>query len=673
MPDLVAPEFIALQQALVGRYSLERELGRGGMGIVFLARDVALDRPVAIKLLPPALAQRADLKERFLREAQTAAKLSQPNIVPIHAVERAGDLVYFVMAYVDGVTLGERLRTQGPLTPHEAVRVLREVAWALGYAHGRDVVHRDVKPDNIMLERGTGRAVVMDFGIAAVGADAAGIEAFGTAPYMSPEQINGEPVDGRSDLYALGAVMFLALTGRLPFEAEDAAGMLAMHVARPAPPVASVTPGIPRLLAAAVDRCLQKDPAARHANGEALADAVAQAVEPRRELPVPVRLWLTKGQESRMGYVLWYGGMGVPFGFGLGQVASIWLGPTLGFILGINGYVWTPIVIHTLNRLWRLRRLLGAGYAVEDAKLAVRELAERRREEVTYEYGHEPPLWAKAVRKLMIASGATFIGTVLLVFVTGNVGTATLTTSLVAASTWLVTSILQTAKPGRRLTSDLGAELRRKFWDSRFAKWFEKIARFGLKSRATPAELTYRPTELAIGLAADALFDALPKEQRRELKELPGLVERLQRDAQVMRQTLDGLNNAIAGLGEEAPAARSHALAAPGAADTAAVVADARARLRHDLVQQRDQAAARLGAAVAALESIRLNLLRLKAGTGTVSELTADLGAAREAQSELEIAVAARSEVETLLDGARALTGEFKRSGEQPLAGAAHA
>ena len=199
MEAIVAPEFIALQRALAGRYSLERELGRGGMGIVFLARDVALDRPVAIKLLPPAMAAQPALRDRFLREARTAAKLSQPNIVPIHAVEESGDLVFFVMSFVDGETLGQRLRSRGPLTPHEVARLLQEVAWALGYAHGRGVVHRDVKPDNIMLERGTGRAVVMDFGIAAAGDGGRG-EILGTAQYVSPEQANGDPVDGRSDL-----------------------------------------------------------------------------------------------------------------------------------------------------------------------------------------------------------------------------------------------------------------------------------------------------------------------------------------------------------------------------------------------------------------------------------------------------------------------------------------
>src|SRR5690348_3135799 len=138
-------DFIDLQQALAGEYSLERELGRGGMGVVYLAREVQLNRLVAIKVLPST---EPELRERFVREARMAASLSHPNIVPIHRVGEAGRFVYFAMAYVDGETLGERLRTRGPLSPAAAVRMLREVAWALAYADGRGVIHRDVKPDN---------------------------------------------------------------------------------------------------------------------------------------------------------------------------------------------------------------------------------------------------------------------------------------------------------------------------------------------------------------------------------------------------------------------------------------------------------------------------------------------------------------------------------------------
>src|SRR5688572_27610071 len=218
-------EFLELQAALAGEYSLQRELGRGGMGVVYLARDVQLDRDVAIKVLPSHLARTAESRERFVREARTAAGLSHPHIVPIHRVGEAGGFVFFVMSYVDGETLGERLRTRGPLPPAEAARVLREVAWALAYAHGRGIVHRDVKPDNILLEGGTGRALVTDFGIAHGGATP-GPETepgriMGTAHFMSPEQAADEPIDGRSDLYSLGVVGYVAVSGRLPFEAPN--------------------------------------------------------------------------------------------------------------------------------------------------------------------------------------------------------------------------------------------------------------------------------------------------------------------------------------------------------------------------------------------------------------------------------------------------------------------
>src|SRR5881397_3895163 len=216
----VDPLFLAFQEAVAGHYALERELGRGGMAVVYLARDVRLDRSVAIKLLPPELAAQDKLRDRFMREARTAARLSHPHIVPIHAVDEVGGFVFYVMAYVDGETLAERVMSRGPLPPAEATRVLREVAWALAYAHAQGVVHRDVKPANILLERGTGRAMVTDFGIArlaaASGETAVG-ELLGTPEYMSPEQAGGDVVDGRSDLYALGAVGFFALTGRPPF------------------------------------------------------------------------------------------------------------------------------------------------------------------------------------------------------------------------------------------------------------------------------------------------------------------------------------------------------------------------------------------------------------------------------------------------------------------------
>lgn len=205
-----------LEAALAGRFELLRELGRGGMGLVYLAREQSLDREVALKVLPPDLAQRGDLKARFLREARTAAQLSHPNIVPVHAADEVQGFAYFAMGYVDGETLTQRIAARGRLGPAEVVRVLRDTAWALAYAHARGVVHRDVKPENIMLERGTGRVMVADFGIARRQHEASLTqdgEMLGTVHYMSPELIAGGAVDGRSDLYALGVVGYRLLSG----------------------------------------------------------------------------------------------------------------------------------------------------------------------------------------------------------------------------------------------------------------------------------------------------------------------------------------------------------------------------------------------------------------------------------------------------------------------------
>src|SRR5213082_1912080 len=163
MPDHPDQLFLDFQTALAGRYSLQRELGRGGMGVVYLAQDVALERPVALKLLQPHLASQPALKQRFLNEARIAAKLSHPNIIPIFAVDDIDDVVFFAMAFVDGETLGHRIRSRGPVTPSELGNILRDVGWGLAYAHAQGVVHRDVKADNIMIERASGRAFVVDF------------------------------------------------------------------------------------------------------------------------------------------------------------------------------------------------------------------------------------------------------------------------------------------------------------------------------------------------------------------------------------------------------------------------------------------------------------------------------------------------------------------------------
>ncbi|MDO8678242.1 MAG: serine/threonine-protein kinase [Acidobacteriota bacterium] len=226
-----------LQTAVEGTFRIERLLGRGGMGAVYLAREPALDRQVAIKVLPPERAQSADLRERFRREARTAAQLSHPHIVPLLTFGEADGLVYFVMGYVDGETLSNRLQREGPLSVGEAVRVLTELAQALSYAHSRAVVHRDVKPDNVLLEQPRGLVRLTDFGIAKQYAGRPSLTAegavIGTPLYMSPEQASGRTdVNARTDIYSLGAVAFTVFTGRPPFEGRSSSDIMRQHLTR---------------------------------------------------------------------------------------------------------------------------------------------------------------------------------------------------------------------------------------------------------------------------------------------------------------------------------------------------------------------------------------------------------------------------------------------------------
>jgi tRNA A-37 threonylcarbamoyl transferase component Bud32 len=278
-----------LVQAFAGAFTIEAEIGRGGMGVVFRAHDEKLKRTVAVKVLPPELAYRRDIRARFVREAETAARLSHPNIVPIHAVGEANDLVYFVMGYVDGESLGVRLKRRGRLSLEESRRIMRETSDALAAAHQQGVIHRDVKPDNILLEGTRGRVMVTDFGIAkALSAEGGTLTdtgiAIGTPAFMSPEQAAGERViDGRSDLYSLGVVAYQMLTGELPFQSPTVPGLLMKQISTPATPVDRLRPETPRELAQTVMRCLEKDPDDRWPS----ADALRRALESNTYSPPP--------------------------------------------------------------------------------------------------------------------------------------------------------------------------------------------------------------------------------------------------------------------------------------------------------------------------------------------------------------------------------------------------
>ena len=267
-------------RVLESQYDVEKEIGRGGMGIVYRGRDKRLKRPVAIKLLPPELAFRSEIRSRFLREAEMAAQLSHPHIVPIYSVDEREGLVYFVMALVEGENLGTRIARQGPIAPEEARRILREVGDALAYAHSQNTVHRDIKPDNILIDAATGRTMVTDFGIARAvseGSDskltATGI-AIGTPAYMSPEQSAGDrDIDGRTDLYALGIVAYQMLCGDLPFNASSAPALLVKHLSEKPVPI-DQRALVPPDLARAVMLCLEKNPEDRFPDARSFVQAL---------------------------------------------------------------------------------------------------------------------------------------------------------------------------------------------------------------------------------------------------------------------------------------------------------------------------------------------------------------------------------------------------------------
>ena len=283
--------------AIGSQYALEGEIGRGGMSVVYRARDLRLNREVAIKVLPPDLAMDTGIRARFTREAQTAAQLSHPHIVPIYDVGERDGLAYFVMALLTGGNLGSLL-TYDPRLPIEEVRrFMREVADALDYAHQRGVIHRDIKPDNILIDRESGRALVTDFGIAwameaASRLTATGI-AVGTPTYMSPEQATGDrALDGRSDIYSLGVVAYQMLTGRVPFTAGNAMALLLKHVTEHPRPIQDLRPDTPTAMSNAIERALLKSPEDRWPTAASLREALSSEarVVPswRTEKPEPV-------------------------------------------------------------------------------------------------------------------------------------------------------------------------------------------------------------------------------------------------------------------------------------------------------------------------------------------------------------------------------------------------
>ena len=593
------PLFLDFQAAVAGRYSLERELGRGGMGIVYLARDLRLERVVAIKLLPPVRACDVSARDRFLREARMAAQLSHPHIIPIHAVEEIGDFVFFVMSYVDGETLGARVRREGALKAADAARILREVAWALAYAHGQGVVHCDVKPDNILLERASGRSLVADFGIGrSVQAPGVTGEVIGTPEYMSPEQASGGASDGRSDLYSLGVVGYYVLSGRLPFTSPAVAALLTQHLTKTPPPL--VAPAAPRSLVAAVERCLAKEPAQRFQSGEELAVELAAALEVRRDLPVPLRAFLAETRtqvRAQYFFPLLASALLVPAGLFILVDAAFRGGVPTVFRAGvfvIGGLLGAAAVASPIVLLLRgIRRMLRAGYVHEDLVHGLGLELDRRREEQEFAGGGRGPtrferlMRGKAYASLglaaLTAAAAFLVPYPAVLLVLGLFG--------LSSATAVATGLAGLAASSGRL--DVEDHRRLKFWRGPIGRALFRLARIGLNRAADAPVAADRPTEVALGLAAVDLFQGLPKEIRRQLGDLPGVVRGLEERVRRLRGGGDG---------REAP----------------------------------------LREALAALEALRFDLLRLHGGVGTLEGLTTDLSAAREIGEQVDALLAGR-------------------------------
>lgn len=620
-PQDIDPLFVAFQLALSGRYSIDREIGRGGMGVVYLAREVHLDRPVAIKLLPPERARDPELRERFLREARLAAKLSHPNIIPIHAADQTGEFVYFVMAYVDGETLAQRVRARGPLSSSEGTRVIRELAWALAYAHGQGLVHRDVKPDNILLERSSGRVLVADFGIAAAAGEATGDGGVaGTPEFMSPEQALGRETDARSDLYGLGATAFFAFTGRLPFEGKTATEILAKHVTEPAPAVGSLGIAVPRTVASLIDRCLAKDPAERPASAAVLAEQLGVTLEQRREIPVALRAFVKRNARLDGG--------GTIFGLFGSVTAAVFVAASYGVVpayLTLVGTIGVSSLAYMTNEA---RRLMKLGFTRDDLQGAFKAEQEQALEELAVEKRVGPGVAERVLSVLTKLAMVSFgvLGLLVLPLTTAGKEPFFLTIAWMCATGafGVVTGATQLALARRH--SDVDTALWSKVWKGWFGSTAFAIAKKVFRVHPANTALTHRATELSLGMAAEQLYESLPKETQRELVELPALLARLQVDAQALRRGYDELQNALADAG-------------------AAASSDAYDEIR----TARDAMHAKLGDAVSALETIRLNLLRLHAGSATVESLTTHLGLAADVSAEVERLIAARRDVESLM------------------------
>jgi serine/threonine-protein kinase len=658
------PLLLELQAAVAGRYAVDRELGRGGMGVVYLAQDVALLRPVAIKVLAPDLARQPEVRVRFLREARTVAALSHPNIVPVFAVEERGDLLFFVMAFVEGESLRERVQRVGALPAAEVTTLIRDIAWALGYAHGRGIIHRDVKPDNILIERATGRVLLTDFGIARRDSEhtlsGAG-ELVGTLQFMSPEQAADHNVDGRSDLYSLGLTAIFALSGALPVRGSSAAALLHQLLNGPGLAVESAIPAAPDRLKSVVATLVQRDPHKRPVNGE----SVAQALDATVERPVAPALRSAVETARSAGNVLGVAGAFIiPIGlsaFDTGPSKYLLWGLAMPGLAAVTG--WYAIQ-YRLNALAREGfRFDEIEYAVAVAQRELREVAfaDVRRELDGVRSNPQTArrdifLWA-GLGTITVVMGSLSLGSIQMAqtpfekavrFVVTAGGLLSPDFLLVRAMPWLAGAcavvgigvILRWARrellkirsgyveeAGTGQVHWMAALDPARVLISRLGRWTFERARRKLVATgaALPAEIPAATASETI--AATHVLGALalvPASLRDRLGDVPRIAAALEAKGHLLRKRLQA---AEAGL---AAAPRTHPAHA-------------------QFLSLRDGVARRIGEVNAVLEAIRLDLLRAAAGAADAVTISQELEKAKELSAAIDAELHGQSEVKKLL------------------------
>lgn len=606
---------LAFQATVAGTLSLEMEIGRGGMGVVYLAREVALDRPVAVKLLRTDLARDEDARARFLREAATAARLVHPHIIPVYDVGESGDLAWIVMGYVDGESLADRLQREGPMPAQEATRVLREIGWALAAAHAAGVLHRDVTLSNILVERATGRALLADFGLAEPRDAGEAGQLIGTPEYLAPELLHAEAPSPRSDLYALGITGWALCTGHLPISGDSPAATLMRRLQEEPPPLGEVAPGLPAALRRAVDAALSTDPAQRPASMEDWLATLDDAT-PVRTLALPLARWVESGEFARPYYA---------FAFSLAGMMLV----TAGNVLHSLFYPFFPgipvplvmvglalvmgALVHLGLSVTATRRAAQAGYVLTDLRVALADALRRR---IARGVVH-PSLVGRVVHDVTTLAGIAAMAQAIL---WGGVLSFELLRSsptlyalwwlAEVAAPWLWLTWFVGLAVGRVVPSApdrpraLRWRLREVFWNSRLGALLFRGISAGLGKQVEAPHTLHRPTEVMLQVGISDLCAALPAPQRHALGEVPALADRLQRRVGRVRERIALLESA--GMAGEPEAAA----------------------LRDRLVEHRDTA-------IAALERIRRDLLRLGAQVAPTGPLSDQLRQIRLADQRL--------------------------------------